>query len=194
MKEKYNGYDIEITYDTDGCCESPRDWDNLTRMVCFHGRYALGDKTDLKSTMFKSWVELKNYLIKKEKAVLIKPLYLYAHSGITISTSPFSCPWDSGQVGFVYVTRKDLLDNYNKKKVTKKLIESAEKILDSEVNIYDNYIIGSVFRYDIYDENGNGAESSCGLICNSEDDCWNEFESEIKSIIDEIILDKSNKV
>ena len=27
------------------------------------------------------------------------PLYLFDHSGITMNTSGFSCPWDSGQVG-----------------------------------------------------------------------------------------------
>jgi hypothetical protein len=46
---------------------------------------------------FDKWVEDK---------VCIKDLYLYDHSGITISTSPFSCGWDSGQVGFIYLTRQ----------------------------------------------------------------------------------------
>ena len=30
---------------------------------------------------------------------LMLPLYLYDHSGITMNTTGFSCPWDSGQVG-----------------------------------------------------------------------------------------------
>lgn len=192
MKMEYKGYDIEISYDPESCWGSPRDWDNLSRMVCFHGRYFLGDKTDLNSSMFSGWEELKQYLIKKEKAVIIKPLYLYDHSGITISTSPFSCPWDSGQIGFVYVTRKDLLDEYGKKRVTKKEKEKAEKILDSEVNVYDNYLVGNVFRYDIYDKNGNGVESCCGFICDSEEEVWNEFECEIKGIIDSVIDEKKH--
>ena len=32
--------------------ESPRGWDNLTTMLCFHNRYNLGDKTEYKSDMF----------------------------------------------------------------------------------------------------------------------------------------------
>lgn len=34
------------------------------------------------------------------------PLYGYAHGRVALSDSPFACPWDSGQVGFVYVSDK----------------------------------------------------------------------------------------
>lgn len=39
------------------------------------------------------------------KKFIILPLYLYDHGGITISTRPFSCPWDSGQVGYIYASK-----------------------------------------------------------------------------------------
>jgi hypothetical protein len=39
------------------------------------------------------------FKIIEEKGTIIKGLFLYDHSGITISTGRFSCPWDSGQVG-----------------------------------------------------------------------------------------------
>ena len=38
-------------------------------------------------------------------------LYMYEHSGITISTSKFNCQWDSGQIGFVYVEKKTIREN-----------------------------------------------------------------------------------
>lgn len=40
-EEDYKGYTIKIYHDEDA--ESPRDWDNLGEMVCFHRRYNLGD-------------------------------------------------------------------------------------------------------------------------------------------------------
>ena len=40
-------------------------------------------------------------LVRATDKYVILPLYLYDHSGITISTGPFSCPWDSGQVGWI---------------------------------------------------------------------------------------------
>lgn len=44
-----------------------------------------------------------NEIIALEYVLL--PLYLYDHSGITMKTSGFSCPWDSGQVGFIYASK-----------------------------------------------------------------------------------------
>ena len=38
---------------------------------------------------------------------LMLPLYLYDHSGITMNTTGFSCPWDSGQVGWIYAFKED---------------------------------------------------------------------------------------
>lgn len=43
--EYYKGYKIEICYD-DLAPDSPRDWCNLGTMVCWHGRYSMGDKHD----------------------------------------------------------------------------------------------------------------------------------------------------
>ena len=42
---------------------------------------------------------------------LMLPLYLYDHSGLAMSTESFSgraphAEWDSGQVGWIYVSKK----------------------------------------------------------------------------------------
>jgi hypothetical protein len=91
--EVYKGYTIEIYQDD--CGESPREWDNLGEMICFHKRYDLGDRHSYT-------VHQANELAGKREMIVV-PLYLYDHSGITMSTSPFSCPWDSGQVGYIWV-------------------------------------------------------------------------------------------
>lgn len=44
-------------------------------------------------------------LVRATDKYVILPLYLYDHSGITISTEPFSCPWDSWQVGWIYAPK-----------------------------------------------------------------------------------------
>lgn len=41
-------------------------------------------------------------LVEQMDGMVILPLYLYDHSGITMNTCGFSCPWDSGQVGWIY--------------------------------------------------------------------------------------------
>ena len=135
-------YELKIVQDTDP--ESPRTWDNLGTMVCFHKRYELGDKTDYRSEDYDSWEELKEGIIKNEGEVVILPLYLYDHSGITISTSSFSCRWDSGQVGFIFIS---------KYKIKKEGIDETkvEEYLKGEVETYDQYLTGDVYSYSLYE-------------------------------------------
>ena len=98
-------YELEIEQDNDP--QNPRtEWDNVTTMICFHKRYNLGDKTDLKSSQFDSWNELKEHIESEYKVLMIKPLYMYDHSGITISTSCFNDRFDSGQIGWVFIDEK----------------------------------------------------------------------------------------
>jgi len=95
---EYKGYSIRI--EPDDSAESPRtSCDNLGHMVCWHRRYSLGDKHE-----FKEPADFREFLNGQE-GVIYLPRFLYDHSGITMSTGPFSCPWDSGQVGFIYATR-----------------------------------------------------------------------------------------
>jgi len=89
---------------------------------------------------------MKTDLINEHNAVAILPLFLYDHSGITMKTSPFSCPWDSGQVGYIFVTREVLLKEYGVKKLSKKLIQKALEALQAEVEEYDQYLTGDVWR------------------------------------------------
>jgi hypothetical protein len=141
-------YELDIEQDNDPM--NPRsDWDNITTMICFHRNYNLGDKTELKSSQFDSWNELKEHIESEYKVLMIKPLYLYDHSGITISTSPFGCQWDSGQVGWVFIHEKQLESMCGKDfEITK---EKLESIIDSDVKTYDSYITGDVYQYTIYE-------------------------------------------
>jgi hypothetical protein len=90
------------------------------------------------------------------------PLYLYDHSGITISTGSFSCPWDSGQVGFIYATREEILANWGKKRLTKKVLERARQCLEGGVETYDNYLTGSVYGYVVLGPDGEQVDSCWG--------------------------------
>ena len=97
---------IVITADSDP--ENPRDWDNLGTMAAFHQRYRLGD-TDhgIDHRDYSSWDEMEAAIIRANPGCVILPLYLYDHSGIRMNTSGFHCPWDSGQVGFIFVSAKN---------------------------------------------------------------------------------------
>ena len=88
------------------------------------------------------------------------PLYLYDHSGITMRTSSFSCPWDSGQVGIIYMSNQDAIDGWGKKYLTKRVRKMAEECLKSEVEVYDQYLTGDVYGY-IVEHEKSGEEDSC---------------------------------
>jgi len=150
---KYKGYDIEI--EPDECDESPRGWDNAGTMVCFHNRYTLGDKTDFKSDDFESWEELEKAIVKKEGRVLIYPLYLYDHSGLRMKIGSFAgllpqghAEFDSGKVGYIYISYKKIREEWGKKegRLSQKAINQAKKCLAREVEEYDQYLSGDVWR------------------------------------------------
>ena len=139
---------FKVKVGLDACPTNPREDDNFSKMVCFHSRYTLGDKHDINSDDYNSWDEMEKAIKKELKAAIILPLYLYDHSGITISTSPFSCRFDSGQIGFVYCTREDLKSLGTNRKLGSR-VERAMKLIEAEVNEYDHYLTGEVYGYEI---------------------------------------------
>ena len=171
----YKGYEIEIKQDEN--VESPREWDNMGKMICFHRNYRLGDKHSYSTDDLKDTI--------KQKDVFSLPLYLYDHGGISISTGSFigraqHAQWDSGCVGAIIVTYEDIRKEYNVKKVTKKILEKVEKQLKSEVETYDQFLTGDVYGYEIT-KDGEDIDSCWGFY--GRDNC----EEEAKSIVDSTI-------
>ena len=147
---------VRLEQDTDA--ESPRDWDNLGTMVCWHRNYNLGDKHGFSDpSEFRDSEEYKT-------AAIVLPLYLYDHSGITISCKPFSCPWDSGQVGYVYISKDKIRKEYSTKRITKALLERVTGYLVNEVKTYDDYLTGNVWGFVVEDEDGEVIDSCWGFI------------------------------
>jgi hypothetical protein len=72
---------------------------------------------------------------------VILPLYLYDHSGITISTGSFSCIFDSGQVGWIICDKDTIEKEWAGDR------DRAEKHLRAEVEVYDQYLIGDVWGF-----------------------------------------------
>lgn len=142
---------LRIVYDVDPM--NPRtEWDNMCTMVCFHRRYNLGDKHDYNASDFNSNEEVGRQIIKDHDPAIIKPLYLYDHSGITISTNytyPYNSKWDAGQVGWIFVSKETVRKEYGVKKITKKTLEKVERVLLGEVEVYDQYLCGDVYGFEL---------------------------------------------
>ena len=193
MTHKYKGKTIRIEQDEDPM--SPRDWDNAGTMICWHKNYELGDENEFHSPdSFEEW------WAENGKGGVRLPLYLYDHSGITMRTSPFSCPWDSGKVGWIYMTEEEIkkdfpahtekplgwpVDNNDWKKPP---IARALACLEAEVKTYDQYLTGDVYGYIIEDED----ESCWGFY--GEDYCLQEAQSVVDYIVNREKKEKQKKL
>ena len=161
-----NGNTLEIYQDENH--DSPREWDNLDTMICFHSRYNLGDEHDYNSQYFNSWEEFENQLIKEFDPAVILPLYLYDHSGITISTNSFigrahHAEWDSGRVGFILMSKKAAKENWNWKCITKNRKEQIGNYLIAQVKTYDQYLRGEIYGFQVKDNEGKDLDSCWGF-------------------------------
>jgi len=173
--EEYKGHKIKLYQDPDP--ESPREWDNLGKMVCFHRRYDLGDKHDFANA--DDMVEFIN-----NKDVISLPLYLMDHSGIGMNTGGFrycdSAGWDWGQVGYIYATKQMIRKEFGVKYVTYATLQKALEILQAEVETYNKYLTGNVMGYVVEDADGNTIDSCWGFYNNPLDEAKTEVDAHIE--------------
>jgi hypothetical protein len=183
-------YELKVVQDESP--ESPREWDNVTTMVCI-GKYGyLGDKHEYKRDNFNSWDELKEQICKDYNVFMIKPLYVYEHGGITISTSPNSCRFDTSFVGFIFIEEKQWMSMMGEDMDRSE--DRLNRIIDSELETYDKYLQGEVYGYEIYEveacdkghEHKTLVESCWGFY--DEGDCESEGQSMIEHLEKEVVV------
>ena len=158
--------------------ESPREWEcNIGVIAYRHRRYILGeekidDPIDFLLNLYgieAANMPYTNETLKKlmgqapKYGYVLLPVYLFDHSGITISTTPFSCPWDSGQVGFIYTNLKRVQEmGHNWKKWSEKRREQVKEWLKGEIKTFDQYLRGDVYGF-IVEVDGEEIDSCWGF-------------------------------
>ena len=173
--------------------ESPRNTEyDLGKMICFHRRYSFGDKHDYSSPddfihglltehfgsedkADKYERECENYDADPKNILyennVILPIYLYDHSGVSISTTTFTgravhADWDSGQIGWIYADKESVIREYGE--WTDESVNKAKKALAAEVKTYDDYLSGETYFYEIHDEMTNELVAGGAWIGNME--------------------------
>lgn len=180
---KYNGYHIDIYYDDDA--RSPREmYDNLGTLYTAHHRYRPEKEFDNHFNIGEVFEgRIGNFRKSFLKEYVALPVYLYDHSGITVSTAPFSCPWDSCFLGIIAVSLDKVRKEHGWKHITAKRREQIEKYLQGEIETLDSYYAGEVFGYRITPEDDNDLElASCWGFYGTK--CLKEVEAEFRHIID----------
>ena len=184
---------LKVTLSPDEAPEPPRAWGNLGKLWCEHQRYTLGDEcpwwwqqllkygyleaerysrefrcTIMRALFVKSWDEHEALMVEQQKRdgeplALWLPVYLYNHSGLALSTKPFYSHWDSGQVGFIVATQKDVREFFGVERISKRVRTLAYARLEAEVQTYHQYLSGDVWDYLIEDEDGEIVDSLSGM-------------------------------
>lgn len=108
----------------------------------------IGDLTD------EIWERIKGKRLLEQ--FFIFPVFMYDHSGVSLSLRPFQCPWDSGQVGYIYVSKAKAEEEFPNLSDSA-LEEQVLKIFKGEIAVYSQYLEGEVYGYM---EEG-GEEDSC---------------------------------
>lgn len=162
--------------------ESPREWDNLGTLVLRNYKSDEDFETDrivesvtgnLEYDLMLSHAKSKDLNIND---IIFKPVYAYVHSGETFATTPFSCRWDSGLYGVIYVTKQKVRKEYGVKRISKALTEKVLNILEGEIKDYDTWARGEVYGFVIEKDD------------EQLDSCWGYYsleqvEAEVKSLI-----------
>ncbi|MBY0379691.1 MAG: hypothetical protein K2P99_04755 [Burkholderiales bacterium] len=136
--------------------------ENLGQIYALHKRYQFSE-IKLDNSQCNSWQDEYSLIRKELDIALILPLYLYDHSGLAISLTPFSCRWDSGQLGYIFVTKKRLREFFDCRRISRNYLEKARKSLDLEVAEYNLYLQHEVYNVAVLDNTKQILDSCFGI-------------------------------
>jgi hypothetical protein len=143
-------YVVKVWRDEDS--ENPRQFANGTRMVHWHRRSNLGDDR-----------VGRDFIPPKGSVALA--VHCYEHGGIALRTgAPFADPWDSGQVGWIYLPREEFpswfgVDPSKPFRLTKARRSRVLRALEAEVKAFNQWVDGDVWGITWGFE---GSEEHCG--------------------------------
>lgn len=123
------------------------DWamDGDILIIVAHRKYAFGTHN------FSSAEQVDAHMNALPEGAYTAPLFMFDHGGVTVSLEPFSCPWDSGQVGFVVLPDPSIFPD-------------PEATAKAAVEALDDNLTGNVFGWVVEDENGDPYDS-----------CWDYY-------------------
>lgn len=151
-----------------------RDFDHLGILLAEHRRYGhdLGDVeaddvaafvAEMREVSDQPLIEsLVKHLVRQHGATAVLPVYLYDHSGLSVSSGPnlvgaddLNIPtrtgWDSGLLGFIY----DTAEQREEWQITEPDPEQVAATLAGEVTELNQYLTGQVYGYVVEERNGS---------------------------------------
>jgi len=130
-----------LRIEQDDIPESPREWDNLGTLACWHRRDNYGDVQPKQDR--EEW-----YTENVQKGDLCLQVRMYQHSDVRIylAGSGNDCPWDSGWLGF-YLVKQAQLDKEFPGLPREEQVKKARDIVEGELETYTQYLNGDVWWF-----------------------------------------------
>lgn len=145
-----DNYIVKGMYDR--CPDSPREWCNICKFNLYHNKYNLENTGDI-CIDFDEDIDkqIKRY---ERQGYWILPVYMYEHTDILLNTSGFSCPWDSGQIGYASISKEE------RKKYGIKRKSKWYDMVNNELKLYQQYLNGNCYGFEAYNIE-TGEKDSC---------------------------------
>jgi len=178
---EYRGYKINIHLDSHHE-ENPREWCNLGTLALNNNAWAEENIASiyelyenlLEHEEIRPWIpqnqDYCGYSIDHDKAqknlekkYIVLPVYKYEHGNVCYNTSGFSCPWDSGMNGFIYVSKEKVRKEYGIKNISPAWVQRIKGYLENEVETFSNAVSGEVYGYHIENHEGEELDSCYGF-------------------------------
>jgi hypothetical protein len=157
-----------LTIEHDDYCTSPRkDYRLSTFYFSNHNNEAKGFRFEESYDSITHFLEEGPKEIQKhsDEIAVILPVYKYEHSGVVFATTPFSCPWDSGLIGFAVVTKKEARESFQCKNITKKIVTIIKSLVEGELETFSNWANSNCYGFRL-EVDGEETESCGGFIAN----------------------------
>lgn len=149
---------IKIEYDNDS--ESPFEWGQYS-FLSFHNNMRNINNESTEQIDIED-LGIKEVFKKINKDNIFIPMYLFDHSGWTVSSAPFSCSWDSGMAGLLYISKERIRKEFSWKKITTKRKNEIKKYLEGFIETLDSFYTSSVYSYRIINEYDDVIDSCYG--------------------------------
>lgn len=143
-----------LVIEKDIYANSPREFDKVWTWVSNHRE--ISSDADADTEMLHRYFQNRTEEVYIDNEVIILPVYVLIHSGMSFSTVPFNDKWDSGIGAIAYIKKSEYKDIFN---MFVKNIEMARLRLINEVNDMNSYLNGEVFSVEEIDEETYGTLS-----------------------------------
>ena len=170
-KEIYlsNGHTIRIE-NSEGHSSPREDRDNLFEFA-FYGKYShLGDNHDLEldTDDYANSDAFFNAIKARGGRYIVRKVYGYSHSGLSITTEPNGCKFDSGVLGYAYIPKERYMEWINSQgfkhnPISKSKKKVLQEIFEGEVNTLNWWVNGEIYGFIQYDDEEEEVDAVWGF-------------------------------